>query len=190
MKIFINGAPGTGKSTITKLLAKELGIYTTFGSDTIREILRSNTTPESHPVLHTSAILACDWAPDGQDKMLWGFHEQAKDVKPGIMAILKRAQKEDFSFIIEGIHLYAEFFKQIVEADVFHFTIAVPDPEEYKKRILGQSEDRSSYKLENFEKAVKFQEYLLEQAKTNNSHIINNIDLETSIAEILKIVKK
>jgi 2-phosphoglycerate kinase len=52
--ILIGGAPFSGKSTVGRLIAAELG-YGYASTDDIGQALRAVTTPESHPALHPMA---------------------------------------------------------------------------------------------------------------------------------------
>jgi 2-phosphoglycerate kinase len=153
--------------------------------------MRSNTNAKDFPVLHTSAILACDWAPAGQDKQIWGFTEQSSNIKSGILAVCKRSDKENFDLILEGIHPQAEFFENINKPNgPMHFTIVSSNAKSYNDRLSGQGNDRSNYKLDNFEKALAYQNYLIEKAKEYGSVIIDNEDVKTSVEEIMNVLKQ
>jgi 2-phosphoglycerate kinase len=178
MKItLITGAPGVGKSYFAEKLAKERGCYSVISSDTVREIMRvSIPRTENSEVLHRSAILAGELAPDGEDQYLWGFQEQARMVKPGIEAVITQAIKQNRDTIIEGIHLIPGLFESDdSKYELEHIVLTVSDSKIHEQRIVGQGDNRSSYKLENFTKARKFQDYLRELAKQNNTEVIENI---------------
>lgn len=177
--IFIAGAPGSGKSTIASLVAKKLGIHQAVSTDAIREILRSAIPKEKCPTLHTSAILACDDAPGGEDKMTWGFEEQARNVLPGIKAIVERSIKEKKDLILEGIHLIPGLVHIHNEDTLFRqFVLTVNSEEKHKIQLSGQGDSRSSYKISNFEKARAFQNLLIEKVHENKFIMIENDNIE------------
>ena len=181
--MLIAGAPGSGKSTLALALAKKLGIHQLIGTDTIREVLRSCINADKCPTLHTSAILACDLAPKGSDKMTWGFERQAIDVKPGIDAVIKRAEKEGKDLILEGIHLLPGLYK--IDDNTLHILLTVPDEEQHLKQLIGQGNSRSTYKVDNFRKARAFQDYLSNKAREHDVLIIKNVTLKKTIDDIV-----
>ncbi|MFC2154448.1 AAA family ATPase [Candidatus Altiarchaeota archaeon] len=185
--IFVTGAPGSGKTSVSSELAKELSIHQLIGTDTIREILRNSVSKEDCPTLHTSAILCCDQTPSGEDEMIWGFEKQALDVKPGIEAVVKRSIKEGKDLILEGIHLIPGLV-QLEDENVsfIHVVLSVASEDQHLKQLTGQGESRSSYKIENFKKARAFQEYLVEKAKEHGALVVDN----DSINQIVAIIKQ
>ncbi|MBD3280987.1 AAA family ATPase [Candidatus Dojkabacteria bacterium] len=176
--VLVSGAPGSGKSTIASAIAKKLGIYQTLGTDSIREVLRYVIPEEESPSLHTSAIKIEEPYRNYPMETV-GFMRQADDVKPGIEAIIKRSIKEEKDLILEGIHLIPGEYEISAQVE-FKNIIVVVDENDHKKYLLGQREDRSSYKLENFQKARAFQEYLVNKVEgLENSLIVeNNGDIE------------
>jgi len=184
--ILVTGSPGSGKSTVAHALAKKLGIYHVIGTDTIREILRACISKEKCPTLHNSAIMLSDLAPHGEDKMIWGFKKQALDVKPGIDAVVKRSIKEGKDIILDGIHLIPGIIEKPKDAQYIHIVLKVTDEERHIKQLTGQAESRSSYKIENLQKARAFQDYLLNMAKENNALVLERTTVEKDVQEILK----
>lgn len=188
--ILLGGSDGTGKSTIGIELAKRMNISTQIGTDMIREVMRSCVSEKMLPVLHTSAILAADLAPvHFKHPEIYGFIEQARQMKGALEAIIKRAIVEQRDVIIDGVHL----IPGIVKADpekvrLHHFVIIVSDSEEHKVRILGQGEHRSRYKITNFVRGRAFQQYLTEQAIQNGCHVVHNRDLAETVELVAAIV--
>ncbi len=190
--IILGGSDGTGKSTIGIELAKRLNISTQIGTDMIREVMRSCVSEKMLPVLHTSAILAADMAPvHFKYPEIYGFVEQARQMKGAVESIIKRAAVESRDVIIDGVHLIPGIIKVEPEkVRLHHFIIIVSDPEEHKIRILGQGEHRSRYKIANFVRGRAFQQYLTEQAIQNGCHVVHNRDLAETVELIAAIVEE
>ena len=160
--ILICGAPGCGKSTFANNLAKEFSIQNVISTDIIRAIMRSCTSKEQFPHLHSSTTS------EEYDKTNSnGFVEQSKEMRVGIQSVIDRAVKENADLIIEGIHLIPGYFNIPKEIDFRHILIIVQDEEKHKKQITGQGERRAKHKLEKFDKLRTFQDYLLNVANKN-----------------------
>ncbi len=183
--ILICGAPGSGKSTVAQKLAQQLEISQLIGSDTIREIARSYSTKENTPSLYTSAILYSNDNTLQKDSLIWGFKKQAEDLRSGMLAVIRRSEKENKDLILEGIHpipgLLNNNFIQVV--------LTIPSEGQHHKQLLAQGDDRSSYKIDNFKKARAFQDYLIEQAKIAEGHIIENESIYDAVKKIIKIIR-
>lgn len=190
--ILLGGSDGTGKSTIGIELAKRMDISTQIGTDMIREVMRSCVSEKMLPVLHTSAILAADLAPvHYKHPEIYGFIEQARQMKGALEAIIHRAVVEARDVIVDGVHL----LPGIIQVDtskvrLHHFIIIVSDAEEHKLRILGQGEHRSRYKIANFVRGRAFQQFLTEQAIGNGCHVVQNRELYETVELIAGIVRE
>jgi 2-phosphoglycerate kinase len=169
-----------------------MDISTQIGTDMIREVMRSCVSEKMLPVLHTSAILAADLAPmHYRYPEIYGFIEQARQMKGAVESIIHRAIVEQRDVIIDGVHL----LPGIIQVDksrvrLHHFIIIISDPEEHKLRILGQGADRSRYKIANFVRGRAFQQFLTEQAIQNGCHVIQNRDLREAVQLIAGIVRE
>jgi 2-phosphoglycerate kinase len=58
MIVLLGGTSGTGKSTVSSLLASRFGISTVLSTDSIRHILRNFMSTEESPVLFASTYEA------------------------------------------------------------------------------------------------------------------------------------
>ena len=117
--ILIGGASGVGKSTAATLLAARLNITRTQSTDMLREVLRTLRSPEQAPELHYSSFNA--WKALGESpsedelphRIRQGFDQQANEVETGVRALLERAQKEQASIIVEGVHIRPSITKRL-----------------------------------------------------------------------------
>ena len=107
--IILGGATAVGKSTVASNLAFRFGIRHVFGTDIVREAMRSVITSDIIPELHESSYSAwkrmAPWKQARQDKVLLGFEEQAQHVIAGIEGIVERSLIEGISIIVEGVHV-------------------------------------------------------------------------------------
>lgn len=186
--IIIVGAPGTGKSTLANELAKKLGITLALGTDTIREVLRRAIEPEDSLTLHQSAITAVSSDPEYKNSLTWGFEQQAREVAPGIEAVLSRAHKEGYPLIIEGIHPIPGYFQAPQGMAIKQIIVTVGDQNQHMDQIAGQGEARASYKLADFHKARAFQDYLVKNAPPN-ALVVDNQSLPDTITSITNFIE-
>ena len=123
--ILIGGASGVGKSTAATLLAARLNITRTQSTDMLREVLRTLRSAEVAPELHYSSFNA--WKAFEQEeanedlsvRIHRGFNRQADEVEKAVRALLDRAQKEQSSIIVEGVHIRPSIIKRLrLESDV------------------------------------------------------------------------
>ena len=98
--LMISGAAGAGKSTLATNITVELGFNKIAGSDTIREVLRTNTTPNSNPALHRSTFSS---GITGEAVTDW--LDASAAVESGIEAVIARSRREGMDLIIEGAHV-------------------------------------------------------------------------------------
>ena len=109
--ILIGGTPGVGKSHAASLLASRLDITRTVSTDMFREVMRSLRPPEIAPELHYSSFEAWKAVENSPAKnytaktLKTGFNRQADEIEVAVHALLARSQHEQFSTIIEGVHI-------------------------------------------------------------------------------------
>lgn len=169
---FISGIPGSGKSTASKILAKQLGIYHALGTDSIRAMVQRYFEKEDCPVLFESSYNAYKHAPDGtENPVLWGFFKQAELLKPAIKGIFKRQVAENEDLILEGVHLVPGYYHVPEEVEFHHILIVITDREKYRNQILSQGRGGAEEKAKAIDYCLEFQDFLIERAKEfNNFH--------------------
>ena len=111
--IYVGGASGTGKSTLSLELAPLLRIYRINATDTIRQVMRMVFTPNIMPTLHTSSFeaaapvevagiedrLGSPFDPEFAERLIASFDEQARRVCVGVRAVVERAIAENMSIL-------------------------------------------------------------------------------------------
>jgi 2,3-bisphosphoglycerate-independent phosphoglycerate mutase len=194
--VYVGGASGTGKSTLSLELAPLLRIYRISATDTIRQVMRMVFTPSIMPALHTSSFEVLDAyefgdetvslprEADRDDLVIASFEEQARRVCVGVRAVVERAIEENMSIVIEGVHLVPGLVPfPDLEGAAYQvpMVLATLDKEAHRARFLARSRlggRRAERYLENFEGIRTIHDYILQQAETHDVQ-----ELETSFGD-------
>jgi 2-phosphoglycerate kinase len=193
--VLIGGATGAGKSTVATQLANRLGITRVVSTDAVREVLRSAFTENMFPTLYVSSFEA-DRAvrhpiPHSGDRLIIGFREQAAAVAVGAQALIDRAINEGTDMILEGAHLVPGFLEGIDsdKAIVVPLLVTIEDEDLHRTHLTHRGretphrpEDRY---LAGFKKIRRIQKYMVASAGVRGVPTIPNLDLETTLSEIL-----
>ena len=189
--ILIGGASGVGTSSMAFELANRLGLKNIIGTDLSREVMRKIVSKELNPVIHKSSFDAYESIRTPAirvDAVIEGFISHVDVVNVGIEAIIERSIKEGISTIIEGVHVVPGFIREdlLEKGNVIMFTLTVDDEETHKQRFYTRCRQpwvkRSlDHYMENFGIIRKTQNFLIDQAKIHNVHVINNADFRNTI---------
>lgn len=189
--ILIGGASGVGTSSMAFELANRLRLKNLISTDMIREVMRKIVSKDLSPVIHKSSFDAYESIRTPSiriDNVIEGFISHVDVVNVGIEAIIERSVKEGISTIIEGVHVVPGFIRNdlMQNNNIIIFTLTVDDEESHKQRFYSRCRQpwvkRSLERyMENFDTIRKTQRFLKEQAKINDSRIINNVDINQTI---------
>ena len=189
--ILIGGASGVGTSSMAFELANRLRLKNLISTDMIREVMRKIVSKELSPVIHKSSFDAYQSIriPSiSVDSVIEGFISHVDVVNVGIEAIIERSVKEGISTIIEGVHVVPGFIRKDLmdNNNIIMFTLTVDDEEAHKQRFYSRCRQpwvkRSLERyMDNFDTIRKTQNFLVDQAKINNTCVINNIDINVTI---------
>jgi 2,3-bisphosphoglycerate-independent phosphoglycerate mutase len=194
--IYVGGASGTGKSTLSLELAPLLRIYRINATDTIRQVMRMVFTPNIMPALHTSSFEVVNAYELGEEPggalsdrareelLIASFDEQARRVCVGVRAVVERAIEENMSILVEGVHLVPGLVPfPDLEGAAYQvpLVLATLDQEAHRARFLSRSRlggRRAERYLENFEGIRRIHDYILQQAERHDIQ-----ELETSLGD-------
>ncbi len=189
--ILIGGASGVGTSSMAFELANRLRLKNLISTDMIREVMRKIISKELSPVIHKSSFDAHESIRTPAirvDSIIEGFISHVDVVNIGVEAIIERSVKEGISTIIEGVHIVPGFIRKDLMEDnnIIVFTLTVDDEDAHKQRFYSRCRQpwvkRSLERyMENFGTIRKTQNFLVEQAKINDTRIINNVEINETI---------
>ena len=199
--ILIGGASGIGTSSISFELASRLGIKSLLGTDMIREVMRKMVSKELCPTLFQSSYTAEDVlktpAPPEFDKTLLGFKDHVETVNVGLTGVIERSIKEGISIVIEGVHIVPGFIDEelLNRPNVYLFVLALSDEKIRKGRFYSRCRQlwaRRPLKryLKNFSSIRKTHDYIVHVAEKHDVHVIENIDVTTTVDEMIDYIIK
>ena len=199
--ILIGGASGIGTSSISFELASRLGIKSLLGTDMIREVMRKMVSKELCPTLFQSSYTAEDVlktpAPPEFDKTLLGFKDHVETVNVGLTGVIERSIKEGISIVIEGVHIVPGFIDEelLNRPNVYLFVLALSDEKIHKGRFYSRCRQlwaRRPLKryLKNFSSIRKTHDYIVHVAEKHDVHVIENIDVTTTVDEMIDYIIK
>lgn len=200
--LLIGGTTGSGKSTIGSELAHLLNIVRTQSTDMLREVMRLMLPERLLPALHRSSFNAwrslhsVEHGEASLDQhLIEGYLTQSNEVAVGIEGVLRRAEREQVSLIIEGIHVHPALQRRFVEqtnALVIPVMLAVLKRKQLRRQLKGRGQQVSSRRseryLENFDAIWKLQNFLLMEADKYQVPIIPNEDEEETIQVIMETI--
>jgi 2-phosphoglycerate kinase len=197
--ILFGGATGTGKSTIATEVAHRLGIQRILATDTVRQIMRMMFSRDLLPAIHYSSYEA--WRDravvglDDETAVVDAFREQATRVLVGVRAMVERAIQENFSLVVEGVHivpglLMLEPYEK--DAYIVPLVISTLNRENYLDRFPvreKEAQNRTSQRYrKNFDKILQIQDHILEMAEHYETPFVENVHLDQAVAQILTII--
>ncbi len=202
--VLIGGTTGCGKSTIGSEVAHRLNIVRTQSTDMLREVMRLLIPERLLPELHASSFQAWQTLPSRQDgqvsfesHFIEGYLTQAREVAVGIEGVLKRAEGEQVSLILEGVHVYPGLqhaLMQRSETIVVPLILAVIKRKQLRKRLLGRGQQvpsrRSERYLEHFDAIWELQSFLLAEADRYQIPLIANLDQRETVRLVMETISE
>jgi 2-phosphoglycerate kinase len=196
--ILIGGASGVGTSTIAFELASRLGIPSVMGTDSIREVIRRSISRDLVPVLYNSSYdawksLRLPVENFGCDKHIIGFERHIEPVLIGIEGIIDRSLTEGSSIIIEGTHIVPGIMSEKYSSmpNIITIVLTLSSEEMHKQRFSARAKVSArpmERYMDNFKIIRKINDYIVENAKYQNTPVIENVSISDSVNKVLEII--
>ncbi len=143
--ILLGGTSGTGKSTLSSLLASKLGIATVLSSDSIRHIMRNFIEREENPILFASTyecgkLVITEGMSEKQASVL-GHQSQVNVVYEYLEAVIEDYVARNASIVIEGVHLSVDVMKKLMKKfdEIISFVVAIRRESKHRERFAVRS---------------------------------------------------
>lgn len=202
--LLVGGTTGSGKSTICSEVAHRLNIVRTQSTDMLREVMRLILPSRLIPSLHASSFNAWKTLPTAEgnpvtfeDHFVEGYLTQARQVQVAIEGVLRRAEREQISLILEGVHVFPALQRQLEAASAAIVTpvvLAVPKRKQLRRQLKGRGQQVSNRRaeryLEHFDEIWELQSFLLDEAERYDVPIIPNVDEQEAVRLFLEAVSE
>jgi 2,3-bisphosphoglycerate-independent phosphoglycerate mutase len=194
--VFLGGASGTGKSTLSLELAPLLRIYRINSTDTIRQVMRMAFSAAMLPALHRSSFEGAETHGDAGDRpaVTAAFEEQATRVCVGVRAVVDRAIAENTSVLVEGVHLLpplVPFTDLSGAAYQLMLMVTTLDEEAHRSHLLSRAGlvgRRASRYLEHFRAIRHQQDLLLERAEEQEIPLLDTTERERTAPRAARLI--
>lgn len=117
--ILLGGAPNTGKTTVSRVIASRLK-YGCLSTDDLLKAITSVTTPESHPSFHFMAGWTTQeyYVNHTADELIFHNMERLKTFHLAIEGVIKSHLAKDDPIVIEGFGLWPNAIKNLNSPDI------------------------------------------------------------------------
>lgn len=196
----ISGASGTGKSTVARRVALQLGIHHVVSTDVVRGVLRSVVTSTVSPELHADSFavpVTVETAGfDPPETNIAGFLEQARVVRAGVDEAIAQLLREDTGLVVEGVHLVPDVRTRLPDGRrVPIVLLAALDPEAHRAHFAERDAAVAGRRpaaryLRNFEHIRAVQDYLVGRARGSGIPVIDTTraPIDDTVADVLDAI--
>ena len=201
--LLLGGTNGSGKSTLAADIAHRLNIIRTQSTDMLREVMRLLVPERLAPTVHQSSFKA--WKaipgspkgkhPSNDTELAAGFFLQSSLVGVAVEGVVKRAEREGVSVILEGIHIHPELMAELCECEgaiIVPVVLAVLKKKRLKKQLRGRGHQVSSRRakryLNHFDEIWNLQAILLSESEKHGITIVHNLSQDDTIRQIMDAI--
>ncbi|HST25770.1 MAG TPA: hypothetical protein VLJ76_07245 [Gaiellaceae bacterium] len=193
--LMIGGGTGSGKSSVATEVAHRLGITRVTSTDVIRHTMRAFFSEGFMPTIHYSSFEAgrAHWREDEENPVLAGFFDQTRNVLVGMGAVIERALSEQWSIVLEGVHLVPGLLPPIEGALTVHCILKIDDPEAHQAHFYIRDATSDGLRpvqryLDALDDIRLIQSAIVERAERYDVPVIENRNIEHTITAVMDLV--
>jgi 2-phosphoglycerate kinase len=192
--LMIGGGTGSGKSSVATEVAHRLGITRVTSTDVIRHTMRAFFSEQFMPTIHYSSFDAARaWTREDDNPVLAGFLDQTRNVLVGMSAVIERALSEQWSIVLEGVHLVPGLVPPIENALTVHCVLQIEDREAHAAHFWIR--DATSVGLRPVQRYLDalddirlIQQSIVDRAHRFDVPVIENRNIEETITAVMDLV--
>ena len=195
--LILEGASATGKSMLAVRMIENLSSTRMLSTDTIRQILRTSFSKGDYPELFCHTYQAHKYKQTGPEHLpdvVRGYLAQCKIIQPIVIDMVSLIPNEGVTAIIEGVHIIPGKIKES-NPEVIEIIInpsradheAMFTSKHFAGGLLTVSSSKKS-RLAEFEATREIQEFMIDQARQANTHIIDFVEYEETEKQINRII--
>jgi 2-phosphoglycerate kinase len=193
--VMIGGGTGSGKSSVATELAHRLGITRVTSTDVIRHTMRAFFSEEFMPAIHYSSFEAgrAHWREDGDNPVMAGFLDQTRNVLVGMGAVIERALSEQWSIVLEGVHLVPGLLPPIEGALTVHCVLEIENRDAHAAHFWIRDATSDGMRpvqryLDALDDIRLIQGSIAERARRYGVPVIENRNIEQTITTVMDLV--
>ncbi len=183
--VFINGIPGTGKTTVAHKLAAKLAVEEIIQTDFLKQVFRYLEHDEhAYMASHQAWRL---FGKKTRENVLKGFEYCVDFFEPWIVGLANLSRQRLQTVIVEGVQATPKVFQKIVGEKIGFFL--VNDEKTHRSRLHSKNRKRTNpHNLftEHYDVIQIINQHLTKQAKKNGFIIIKNNDSNQTAKKIVE----
>mmetsp|Transcript_33915 Transcript_33915/g.59125 ORF Transcript_33915/g.59125 Transcript_33915/m.59125 type:complete len:556 (-) Transcript_33915:163-1830(-) len=203
--VLLGGTSGTGKSTLSSLIASRLGISSVLSTDSIRHIMRNFIDPNSNPILFASTYEAGKYINDPslteKQAVLKGHSTQCDCVYENLAKIIEDFQDRKESIVIEGVHLSVSVMKKLMVKfpSCIPFLVCIKNKNKHRERFAVRSKQmtldpRVNRYIAHFRNIRTIQKKFIDKADEALIPKVDNSNLDRSLgfvhATLIRVLRR
>jgi 2-phosphoglycerate kinase len=192
--LMIGGGTGSGKSSVATEVAHRLGITRVTSTDVIRHTMRAFFDERFMPTIHYSSFEAGRaWRGEDENPVLAGFLDQTRNVLVGMGAVIERALSENWSMVLEGVHLVPGMLPPIENALTVHCVLQIEDRAAHEAHFWIRDATSDGLRpvqryLDALDDIRQIQQAIVDRARRFEVPAIENRNIEETITTVMDLV--